>query len=74
MQEVGDRVLVSGCVGKVFSSTSLEITFQDYLKDAPKKIAALIWIFSLRVGGGGFKADPQVLGHFFVPQQFCNFG
>ena len=31
MQEVGDRVLVSGCVGKVFSSTSLEITFQDYL-------------------------------------------
>ena len=52
MQEVGDRVLVSGCVGKVFSSTSLEITFQDYLRDAPKKIAALIWILSLRVGGG----------------------
>ena len=48
MQEVGDRVLVSGCVGKVFSSTSLEIIFQDYLRDAPKKIAALIWIFSLR--------------------------
>ena len=33
MQEVGDRVLVSGCVGKVFSSTSLEITFQDYLRE-----------------------------------------
>ena len=38
MQEDGDRVLVIGCVGKVFSSTSLEITFQDYLRDAPKKL------------------------------------
>ena len=45
MQEVGDRVLLSRCVGKVFRSTSLEITGQDYLRDAPKKSASLIWVF-----------------------------
>ena len=37
-----------------------------------KKNAALIWVFFIR-GGGEFRANPKVLGPFFVPQQFWTF-
>ena len=43
------------------------------LRDAPeKKCSSNLGIF--HNGGGGFQGDPKVFGHFFVPQQFWNFG